>query len=89
MSDAALTLAHKYFGVASGELLAGGVPVRALAEKYGTPAFIYDKRIIDVKLDALRGALPPCFSISYSVKANPNLSIIRHLLSRGCGMEVA
>ena len=89
MSEATLALANKYFEVSNGELFAGGIGIRALAEKYGTPAFVYDKSVIDQKLGALRGALPTRFAISYSVKANPNLSIIRHLLSSGCGLEVA
>jgi diaminopimelate decarboxylase len=89
MSDPALALAKKYFGESNGELFVGGVGIRNLADKYGTPAFIYDKGIINRKLSVLRQALPPRFSISYSVKANPNLSIIRHLLSHRCGLEVA
>jgi diaminopimelate decarboxylase len=89
MSDPALALAKKYFGVSNGELFVGGVGIRNLADKYGTPAFIYDRGVIDRKLSALRQALPGRFSISYSVKANPNLSIIRHLLSRRCGLEIA
>lgn len=89
MSDAILALAKKYFGTSNGELLVGGIGVTSLAEKYGTPAFIYDKSVIDQKLNALRRALPTRFSIFYSVKANPNLSILRHFLSRGCGLEIA
>src|SRR5580692_365906 len=89
MSDPALALAKKYFGECNGEVFVGGVGIRNLADKYGTPAFIYDKGIINRKLSVLRQALPPRFSISYSVKANPNLSIIRHLLSHRCGLEVA
>src|SRR5579859_3843962 len=89
MSDATLALAKKYFGTSNGELLVGGIGVNSLAEKYGTPAFIYDKSVIDQKLSALRRALPTRFSIFYSVKANPNLSVVRHLRSRGCGLEIA
>jgi diaminopimelate decarboxylase len=89
MSDPALVLAKKYFGESNGELFVGGVGIRNLADKYGTPAFIYDWGVIDRKLGALRHALPRRFSISYSVKANPNLSVIRHFLSRRCGLEVA
>jgi diaminopimelate decarboxylase len=89
MSDATLALAQRHFEVSNGELFVGGIGVRALAEKYGTPAFIYDKAVIDRKVRALRQALPTRFSISYSVKANPNLSLVRHLLSHGCGLEVA
>ncbi len=89
MSDPAITLAEKYFGVLRGELAAGGIPVSALAETYGTPAFIYDRKVLDLKLDALREALPCGFKICYSVKANPNKTILRHFLSRGCGLEIA
>jgi diaminopimelate decarboxylase len=89
MSDLAQILAKKHFGTAGGELLAGGISINALAEKYGTPAFVYDRKVIDTKLDALRAALPALFEISYSVKANPNLAVVKHFLARGCGLEIA
>jgi len=89
MSDPAHTIVQKYFGLSQGILFVGGVSISALAEKYGTPAFIYDSRIVNEKVDALRRALPRRFSISYSVKANPNQAILRHFLSRGCGLEIA
>ncbi len=89
MDHPARALAEKHFAISRGELLVGGIPVTALAEKYGTPAFIYDRKVLDEKLDALRRALPPQFSICYSVKANPNQAIVRHFLSRGCGLEIA
>lgn len=89
MSDLALFLAQKHFGISHGELTIGDVPVSVLAEKYGTPAFFYDKKVLDEKLDALRRALPARFSIYYSVKANPSQAILRHFLVRGCGLEIA
>jgi diaminopimelate decarboxylase len=89
MSELALSLAQKHFSVRGGELCMGGIPVHELAEKFGTPAFVYDRKVLDKKLDALRSALPNRFLICYSVKANPNLAILRHFLSRGCGLEIA
>lgn len=89
MSNLAQFLAEKYHCVFQGELLVGGVKIRALAEKYGTPAFLYDRGVIDKKLDALLPALPARFSVCYSVKANPNPVVVRHFLSRGCGLEIA
>jgi len=89
MSSPAQALVLKHFGNSRGELLVGAIPVRLLAEKYGTPAFIYDRKVIDEKLGALRSALPPCFSVCYSVKANPNPAILKHFLSRDCGLEIA
>jgi diaminopimelate decarboxylase len=89
MEDLTLSLVQKRFGVEGGELVVGGVRVATLANKYGTPCFIYDRKVFDEKLDALRNALPKRFSVSYSVKANPNQAILRHFLSRGCGLEIA
>lgn len=89
MSDLAQSLVQKYFSVVHGELNMGGIPVGILAGKFGTPAFVYDGKVFDRKLDALRCALPRRFSVCYSVKANPNQAILRHFLSRGCGLEIA
>ncbi len=89
MNDLALTLAQKYFRVADGELVVGDLPISALAAKYGTPAFVYDCTILDRKLDSLRRSLPSRFSVCYSVKANPAPAFLAHLLSRGCGLEIA
>src|SRR5215471_10222403 len=70
------------------ELHISGRPITAIAERYGTPLFVYDRTALDQKLDLLRTLLPQ-FDIYYSVKANPNLAILRHFVLRGCGMEVA
>jgi diaminopimelate decarboxylase len=71
------------------ELLVGGLPVRELAERHGTPLYVYDTATIDRQLSRLQGALPPGFSIWYSVKANPSPAVLGHFLARGCGLEVA
>jgi diaminopimelate decarboxylase len=89
MNQSLPAAAGKYFGVSNGELLIGGVPVSVLAEAYGTPVFVYDKKILDTKLDALRNTLPSGFVVSYSVKANPNKAVLCHFVSRGCGLEIA
>ena len=67
----------------------GGVSVRSLAEKYGTPLFIYDRGVLDAKWNQLRAALPSRFAISYSVKANPNRSFLEYFLQKGAGLEIA
>ena len=89
MNDPGLTLAQKYFRVAGGELVVGCATVSLLAAKYGTPAFVYDCKVLDRKLDSLRWALPKRFSVCYSVKANPAPAFLAHVLSRGCGLEIA
>lgn len=78
-----------YFSSAGGELRIGGIPVSELAERYGTPLFLYDGSVLDRKWEILRNALPAEFSIHYSVKANPNQAILRHFLAKGAGLEIA
>src|SRR5207302_10218737 len=80
---------ERYFSATGGELRIGGMPVSILAARYGTPFFVYDRQVLDHKWSALRGALPTEFAISYSVKANPNGTLLRYFLSKGCGLEVA
>jgi len=82
-------LVERYFSSKNGELCFDGVPVSHIAEKYGTPLFVYDRRALELKWNAIRSALPEEFAISYSVKANPNGTVLRYYLSKGCGVEVA
>ncbi len=89
MGTSALHLARKHFAVSQGQLWIGGTLVTSFAEKYGTPCFVYDKEVMDAKIDALRDALPEGFEVCFSVKANPNRVVLRHFLSRGCRLEIA
>jgi len=82
-------LIERHFSLSGGELCIGQVPVSSLAALYGTPLFVYDRGVIDGKLDLLRKTLPTEFTISYSVKANPNHAILEHFVARGCGLEIA
>ncbi len=74
---------------AAGNLFIGGLTVSSLAARHGTPIFIYDQNIVEQKYAALRGALPKRFSISYSMKANPNPAFLKFFLNKGCGLEIA
>src|ERR1700721_2917279 len=89
MADLAASLAAKYFPKSGESLVIGDITAIQLAETYRTPIFIYDRAVFDRKFDALRGALPDRFSIYYSIKANPASAVVRHFLSRGCGIEIA
>src|SRR5215469_16701095 len=73
----------------AGELLAGDIPVSTIAERYGTPLFIYDRDIVAAQHQALRDTLPERFSVFYSVKANPNPAILECFVNLGCGLEIA
>jgi diaminopimelate decarboxylase len=89
MTTAVSAIIERRFPESREELIVGGVPVSVLASTYQTPLFVYDRSAIDAQLDALRAALPSRFTVFYSIKANPNLTVVKHLLGRGCGMEIA
>ncbi len=82
-------LLDEYFPGSTGELRVGGLSVRSLTERYGTPVFLYDHAVLEQKWARLRGALPPAFAISYSVKANPNRALLEFFLEKGAGLEIA
>jgi diaminopimelate decarboxylase len=70
------------------QLVLGGVRIADLARDHGTPFYAYDAGIIRARLETLRAALPG-FECFYSVKANPNPSLLSLLLQLGCGLEIA
>jgi diaminopimelate decarboxylase len=87
--DHAHSLIDLHFSAHQGELRIGQVAVSSLADRYGTPQFIYDRGVIEKKWNLLRHAFPREFSIYYSVKANPNQTVIRCILAQGAGLEIA
>jgi diaminopimelate decarboxylase len=89
MPSSICRLIARRFPDSCSELIVGCVPVSALAETYGTPLFVYDRAVMDAQVDVLRAALPSCFSVYFSIKANPNGAVVKHFLSRGCGLEIA
>ncbi|HVP53363.1 MAG TPA: diaminopimelate decarboxylase [Candidatus Eisenbacteria bacterium] len=73
----------------SRELLADAVPLRRLAERYGTPLYVYSATAIRWRYRQFDEAFSACeHSICYSVKANSNLSILRLLASLGAGFDI-
>src|SRR5438874_2637171 len=84
-----LGLVDRYFSVRDGILSIGGTSATDLAAEFGTPLFVYDRSVMEKKWDLLRDALPPKFSIYYSVKANPAQAVLKYFLSRGAGLEIA
>lgn len=82
-------LIQAYYGSRNGELLIEGTPVSVLAERHGTPAYVYSRSVLERKWDQLRAALPAEFSLYYSVKANPHPEVLRCFLAKGAGLEIA
>lgn len=60
---------------------------RALADRYGTPLYVYDSDMIRQRIDRLR-RLHPAVKLFYSMKANPNPSIVRTIYDQGVKLEI-
>ena len=60
----------------------------ALADRFGTPLFVYDSAVLVASFAELRAALPPAMEIFYSLKANPNVSVAGVLAGAGARAEV-
>ena len=82
-------LISQHFKVVDHELHVEGVGITKMASVVQTPLFVYSKNVIEQKLQQLRNAFPQEFSVYYSVKANPNQTILKYFLSQGVGLEIA
>jgi diaminopimelate decarboxylase len=83
---AAYTLGFSYRG---SQLYCEGVRIDDVAEKVGTPAYLYSRASIEQayrRMDSAFGSLP--HTICYAVKANSNLGILRVFASLGSGFDI-
>lgn len=74
------------------ELYIEDLPIKSMAEKYGTPIYITSARRIEQNYDNINRAFSgrvENFSIKYAVKANSNPHIIRILAELGTGADVS
>ena len=78
-----------YFSYRERVLHCEDVPVRLLAETYGTPLWVYSKRTLLHHLGQLQKAFAAVPTlICYSIKTNPNLGICRLMAEAGAGFDV-
>lgn len=82
-------LVGSLFGVAGPDLTVGGLSVRSLASRFGTPAYVYDAALMRRSLAELTAALDGFATVHYSVKANPHPEVIRVFVAAGAGTEIA
>src|SRR6267378_946536 len=71
------------------EVVCERVPLSSVAQKFGTPTYLYSRAAIDDAYEELHkglGALP--HTLCFAVKSNGNLSILNHLAKRGSGFDI-
>ena len=72
-----------------GVLRCGDVSLETLVQEYGTPLYVYNGDRILERFHAVRDAFAPLdLVIAYSVKANPNLAVLRLLGDAGAGADI-
>ncbi|MFZ0292068.1 MAG: diaminopimelate decarboxylase [Candidatus Sulfotelmatobacter sp.] len=65
------------------------IPLAKLAERYGTPLYVYSVTTILQRLTDFQDAFHAVpHTVCYSVKANSNINILRLLARQGCGFDV-
>lgn len=77
------------FRYTQGQLFCENVSLQSLAEKHGTPLYVYSKSTITshfTRLDAALGGLDHL--ICYAVKANSNLAILSTIAKLGGGFDI-
>jgi diaminopimelate decarboxylase len=72
----------------SGELWCEEIPVARLAERFGTPLYVYSRASIDERLRAVRAAFGDDAVVCYAVKANGNLAVLRAMHEGGAGFDL-
>ena len=71
------------------ELHADAVPLTHLAERFGTPLYVYSETTIRERYRQFDEAFGACeHTVCYSVKANSNLAILRVLAGLGAGFDI-
>jgi diaminopimelate decarboxylase len=71
-----------------GELAVGGVRASSLAEQFGTPLVVYCERTLLALAHEYRRAAPEAL-VAYSVKAFPNVAVLRLFAAEGLGADVS
>ncbi|QYU70336.1 hypothetical protein J4558_09555 [Leptolyngbya sp. 15MV] len=78
-----------HFTYHQGTLRCEGLAARELAERFGTPLYVYSRATLEAHYDRLAAAfsaLAPL--VCFSLKCCPNIHIARLLASRGAGADV-
>ena len=78
-----------HFQYRNNKLHCEGVSVESLAEKFGTPLYIYSQATLTDHYQKLDKALAPLdHMICFAMKANSNLAVMRVLANQGSGFDL-
>jgi diaminopimelate decarboxylase len=78
------------FGLRGAQLVVDGLPLAALAERYGTPLYVTSERRLRENARRFLAAFHarwPRYRLLYALKANPNPALVRVLAAEGLGAD--
>ena len=78
-----------YFKHVGGELQSEGVALSAVAEKVGTPVYVYSAEALRAPLRALKQGLAGIdHLVCFAMKSNSNIAVLKLLSDEGAGMDL-
>ena len=78
-----------HFTLRAGALHAEEVPLSVIAQEVGTPTYVYSTATLTRHLSGVQAAFASRPTVvCYSVKACPNLAVLKLLASRGAGFDI-
>src|SRR5262245_22040010 len=84
-----MNAAENFFSYRENNLFCEGVAVRAIAEKAGTPLYVYSGSHVASRFAEFERALDAYSHLTcYAVTANSNLSVLRLLARRNAGFDI-
>ena len=77
------------FSLKNGTLHAENVALASIAERFGTPCYVYSRAALEASLDEFLAELQGIDAlVCYAVKANSNLGILNLFARRGAGFDI-
>lgn len=88
MDDSLAALGADRYSYRADDLHCEGVALAELAERFGTPLYVYSRASLVGRFEQLRRAFGGEARICYAVKANSNLAILRLFSELGAGFDL-
>ena len=77
------------FPVENDCLQVGGQAITCLADRVGTPFYVYDRDLISQRVAHLRECFPEDLHLHYAIKANPMPALVQHMATLVDGFDLA
>ena len=77
------------FALKNGELYAESVPLTEIANRFGTPCYVYSRAALETALDEYQQELAGTDSlVCFAIKSNSNLGVLNVFARKGAGFDI-